>query len=93
MFYQLLFLSQVKRTAIITYNHDICELASRVPNNFFDDGRAFMPAQEKKALGSSKIRKYQQNLKTLLNNSLVPSLSAKMIFFVNSSKKLLKSRN
>ena len=57
-----------------------------LPNNFFDDGRAFMLAQEKKALGSSKIRKYQQSLETSLNNNLVRSLSAKMNFLLIAVK-------
>ena len=44
-------------------------------------------------IGSSENRKYQENLKTSLNNSLVPKLTPKIKIFVNTSKKLLNNRN
>ena len=74
MFYQLFFLPQVKRCAIITYKHDIYEL----PHEFAAGG-AYVTTQEKKRdLGSQKIRKYQESLKLSWNDSLVPSVPAKM---------------
>ena len=48
MFYQIFFLLQVKRCAIITYKHGIHELPHDLPND----------------LGLQEIRKYQESLKT-----------------------------
>ena len=47
MFYQIFLSPQVKRGAIITYKHGICELPHELPNDVAAGG-AFVPTQEKK---------------------------------------------
>ena len=61
MFYQIFLSSLVKQSAIISNKHGIYELAHELPND----------------LRLWKIRKYQENLKTSLNDNLVPSLPVK----------------
>ena len=62
---------KVKRNAIISNKHGIYELLPDLPNEL--------------NLGFWKISKYQKNVKTSLNYSLVPSLTPKI-------KVLLKNR-
>ena len=62
IFYQIFLSPQVKRIAIINNKHGIYELPQELLNDLrlriFAAGRAFMPAEEKKDLGSYEIRKY-----------------------------------
>ena len=62
IFYQIFLSPQVKRIVIISNKHGIYELPQELPNDLrlriFAAGRAFMPTQEKKDLGSYEIRKY-----------------------------------
>ena len=62
MFYQIFISPQAKRCVIITYKHGIYELPHELPND----------------LRRKEIRKYQESLKNSYNDSLVPSLPAKM---------------
>ena len=62
MFYQIFISPQAKRCVIITYKHGIYELPHELPND----------------LRLKEIRKYQESLKNSYNDSLVPSLPAKM---------------
>ena len=55
-----------KRNAIISNKHDIYKLLHDLPNEL--------------NLGFSKISKYQENVKTSLNYSLVSSLTPKIKF-------------
>ena len=64
MFYKIFLLPQVKRKAIISNKHGIYELPYELPNDL--------------RLRSWEVKKYQENLKTLLNYSLVPSLTLKI---------------
>ena len=66
MFYQISFSPQVKRCPIITYKHGIYELPHKWPNDF----------------RISEIRKYQENLKTPYNGSLVPSPAKMKILLI-----------
>ena len=58
MFYQIFFLPQVKRRAIISNKLAMYELLHGLPND----------------LRSSEIRKGQKNLKTSSNDNLVPAV-------------------
>ena len=62
MFYQIFISPQAKRCVIITYKHGIYELPHKLPND----------------LRRKEIRKYEESLKNSYNDSLVPSLPAKM---------------
>ena len=62
MFYQIFLWLQVKRWAIITYKHGI----NKLPHDLLND------------LGSYEIRKNQEIVWTSYNDSLVPSLPAKI---------------
>ena len=75
MFYQIFLSSQVKRRAIISNNHGLYELPHEL--------------RTAPDLGSQEIRKYQENPKTLWNDSVVPSLTVKIkILLIKTEIKL-----
>ena len=76
MFHQIFFSPKVKWSAIISNKHGIYELLHELSNN----------------LGVSLLGSLKKVRKTWKTYKLIPSLSAKIIFF-NTSQKLVEKRN